>query len=235
MSSLSRLWQKQRHRWYRRGIDKAHGLRRNLAYHVAHHGFEIGDYSYGDPIVRQWNDGSRLIIGCYCSIAGGVEFILGGMHAIEHVTTYPLSNLYGAGPGETPRSRGDIVIGSDVWIGAGAAVLSGVTIGHGAVIGAHALVTRDVAPYTVVAGNPAVPLRQRFADETVQQLLDLRWWELGAEHIRPLLLLLQSPRTGEFIEECHKLRAPLQAAGSAGTAVPTTLFSGAKLRAATPT
>lgn len=211
MSTLSRLWQKQRRRWYRRGISRAHALRRYLAYEVARLGFEIGDYSYGAPIIRSWGDGSRLIVGRYCSIAPDAEFILGGNHRLDLVTTYPMDNLFSA-RGERPLSRGDIVIGSDVWIATGATIMSGVTIGDGAAIGAHAVVTHDVEPYAVVAGNPARLIRRRFSDDVVRRLLQLRWWELSVDQIRPLLPLLQSQHVEEFIEHCGRQRPAADAA-----------------------
>jgi acetyltransferase-like isoleucine patch superfamily enzyme len=207
MSTLSLLWQKHRHRWYRRGIDKEHGLRRHLAYYVARHGFEIGDYSYGAPIIRQWGGCSRLVVGRYCSIGDGVEFVLGGNHRVERVTTYPMSMLYGRlAAADHTWSRGDIIVGSDVWIGLGAVVLSGLKIGHGAVVGAHTLVTRDVDPYCVVVGNPAKPLRQRFSGAIIAQMLDLRWWDLDKDQLRALLPLMQSDQIETFIQECRKIR-----------------------------
>jgi acetyltransferase-like isoleucine patch superfamily enzyme len=210
MSIFSRYWQKKRQRWYRRQVEPVHGLRRDLAYFVAQHGFEIGDYSYagGPLLIRQWDKGSRLIVGRYCGIAADVEFILGGTHPLDLVTTYPVDILYGAAGRSS--SRGDIVIGSDVWIATGATILSGVSIGHGAIVAARAVVTKDVGPYSIVAGNPARPLRQRFDEETVRKLLELRWWELSAEQIRPLLPLLQSTAVGQFIDACSKLRQQLQ-------------------------
>jgi acetyltransferase-like isoleucine patch superfamily enzyme len=207
MSMLSEFWKRHRYRWYRRGIDEVHNLRRHLAYYVRKHGFEIGDYSYGTPTVRSWGEGSRLIVGKYCSIGPDVEFILGGNHHAGHVTTFPMSLALGTDRTEdTAWSRGDIVIGSDVWIGAGAAILSGVTIGDGAIIGARAVVTRDVEPYAVVAGNPAAAIRRRFSDPIVQDLLELRWWDLSRDQLLPLLPLMRSNRVERFIEACRKYR-----------------------------
>jgi len=95
MSALSQLWRKHGHRWYRRGIDEKHSLRRYLAYYVARRGFEIGEYSYGTPIIRQWVGPSRLVVGRYCGIGDSVEFILGGDHRVDRVTTFPMSMLPG--------------------------------------------------------------------------------------------------------------------------------------------
>lgn len=88
-------------------------------------------------------------------------------------------------------NKGDIVIGNDVWIGYEAVILAGVTIGDGAVIGARAVVTKDVAPYTVVGGVPARPVKKRFSDGTIQRLLELRWWDWPEERIRENLEAIQ--------------------------------------------
>lgn len=89
-------------------------------------------------------------------------------------------------------NKGDIVVGNDVWIGYEAVILAGVTIGDGAIIGARAVVTRDVPPYTIVGGVPAKPIRRRFPDETVTRLLDIRWWDWPVEKIRRNLAVIQT-------------------------------------------
>ena len=212
MSAISSFWRRLRRRWYRRGMDRTHDLRRKLAYHVIKQGFEIGDYSYGAPIIRQYDDTTRLFVGKYCSFAEGVEFILGGMHLHDHVTTFPFTRFgkhwpETAGPySEDIRSRGDVVVGSDVWIATGATILSGVRIGDGAVIGARAVVTRDVPPYGLAAGNPARLIRRRFPDPIIEALLEIRWWDFERDDIRSLLPLLRSNKVESFIEECRRLR-----------------------------
>jgi acetyltransferase-like isoleucine patch superfamily enzyme len=124
-------------------------------------------------------------IGSFCSIADEVTFVMGGEHDTERVTTYPLNVLLG--DFSLPwvvHEKGPIVIGNDVWIGYGATILSGVTIGDGAVIGARSVVTRDVPPYCIAAGNPARVLRPRFSPEVVQWLQELRWWDWDIDTIR---------------------------------------------------
>jgi probable biosynthetic protein (TIGR04098 family) len=206
MSTLSEFWRKQRDRWYRRGIDRAHGLRRHLAYQVAKHGFEIGDYSLGAPTVRIYNP-SRLKVGKYCNIAAGVTVILGGDHPTDNVTTYLSGKAFGsASLDKPPESRGDIVIGSDVWIAANATIVSGVAIGDGAVVGVGSVVVRDVPPYAVVLGNPARVVRRRFSENAVRALLTLRWWDLPNDAVGKLRPLLHGKDVELFIKECFRLK-----------------------------
>ncbi len=186
--------------------------RDHLRYGVAKHGWSIGDYSYGRPRMRHWGEPARLTIGRFCSIADGVEIFLGGNHPTDFVTTYPFSAFPDLWP-EAPRgaqhsvSRGDVVIGSDVWIGAGATILSGVTIGDGAVVAARAVVTRDVPPYGIAAGNPARLVRMRFPEPTVAALVDTRWWDLPDDAVRGLIPLLQGRDIDAFLAACAALRA----------------------------
>jgi len=207
MSTLSTIWRKQQARWYGRSIARSHQLRRYLAYYVAKHGFEIGDYSIGAPTLQFWSDASRLRIGKYCSIAAGVTLVLGGLHRSDTVTSFPLGKPFGNWePSQGPYSRGDIVIGSDVWIAANATILSGVTIGDGAVVGAGSVVIHDVPPYAVVFGNPARVVSMRFSDDLVRALLDLRWWDLDVAQVRTLQPLLQGSDVAALIAACRQLK-----------------------------
>ena len=155
----------------------------------------LGHRSYGGRIgvVRYPGDSARVSAGRYCSMADGVVFVVGGNHRTDWVTTYPLRaalGLPGALEDGHPATKGDIVIGNDVWIGADARILSGVTIGDGAAIGLGAVVAADVRPYAVMAGNPAREVRRRFADETIEALRRIAWWdwpdELVAERVGDL-------------------------------------------------
>ncbi|GLS45483.1 acetyltransferase [Methylobacterium brachythecii] len=165
--------------------------------------YSIGAYSYGRPRVRYPESGHPLTIGRYCSIASNVQLLMGGNHRHDWVTTYPFAAMRGLWPDaeaseDYERSRGGITIGHDVWLGTGCLILPGITIGHGAVIGANAVVTRDVAPYAIVAGNPARVLRRRFDDATVDALLDAAWWDLPPEAVSRLIPLLSSDRVAEL-------------------------------------
>ena len=148
----------------------------------------IGDYTYGKPIVFAWDEKTKLKIGKYCSIAEEVTFILGGNHNVNWVSTYPFSEFGKKWPGASgikghPSTRGDIYVGNDVWIGHGSLILSGVKIGDGAVIGAASVVSRDVAPYSIVVGNPAKEIRCRFSPEEIDKLLKIKWWDWSEEAV----------------------------------------------------
>lgn len=141
----------------------------------------VGRHSYGLPTVHSFSgDETKLTIGSFVSIASDVNIILGGAHPEDRITTFPIRHrlgLPGAGTDGFPYSRGDVVIGNDVWLAQGVTVLSGVRVGDGAIAAAGALVTRDVPPYAIVAGVPARVLRYRFSPETITELLSLSWWD----------------------------------------------------------
>jgi acetyltransferase-like isoleucine patch superfamily enzyme len=164
-------------------------------------GYAFGTGSYGLPLVHDWQEGSTLSIGAYCSIAEGVEIFLGGHHRADWVSTYPF-------PAMLPEaehikgyafSRGDVVIGSDVWLCSNCTILSGVTIGHGAIVAAGAVVSRDVAPYSVVGGNPAQLLKWRFPEEVRTQLLETAWWDWPQDEITEVAGKLCSENIQSFL------------------------------------
>ena len=158
----------------------------------------VGDYSYyDDPVDPEgfernvlYNYGSdRLVIGKFCAIATNVKFIMNGAnHKLDGISTYPFP-IFGQGWEaamdklmELP-SRGDTLIGNDVWIGYEALIMPGVKIGDGAVIAARSVVVSDIPPYVVAGGNPARPIKQRFSDSEVAQLLSIQWWDWEIDKI----------------------------------------------------
>ena len=149
-------------------------------------GWTVGDHTYGLPQVY-FNGPERLHIGRYCSIGETVTVVLTG-HRPELLTTYPFAlyrNYWPGGPAGLAdhAGRGDVVIGSDVWIGHGALIMPGTRIGDGAVIAGQAVVTKDVEPYAVVGGNPARVIRHRFDKKTIALLLELGWWDWPDERV----------------------------------------------------
>lgn len=165
---------------------------------VDHPLIEVGDYSYYDDsrgpqhfvarCVRYHFDfiGDRLVIGRFVAIAQGAQFVMNGAnHPMGGFSTYPFQmfGVKGAPDVTATDHRGDTVIGNDVWIGREAVIMPGIRVGDGAIVGTRAQVARDVPPYAVVVGNPARIVRMRFSDETVAELLAIRWWDWDAEKI----------------------------------------------------
>ncbi|HXU93486.1 MAG TPA: CatB-related O-acetyltransferase [Gallionella sp.] len=161
----------------------------------------IGAYTYGSPNIHQWDNSARLTIGKHCSIEKGVSILLGGEHRTGWVTTYPFERSFHEAGGSAghPHSKGDVTIGNDVWIGMGATILSGVTIGDGAVIVAHSLVTKDVPPYAIAGGNPARVVRSRFSVDVVRKLQAIAWWDWPIEKIEEGVPLLMDNDIDAFI------------------------------------
>jgi virginiamycin A acetyltransferase len=168
----------------------------------------VGDYTYYDDFESVENfeknvkyhfdfTGDKLIIGKFCMIASDVKFIMNGAnHLTDAISAYPFA-IFGndwqnAMDGKTYPVKGDITIGNDVWIGHNATIMAGVTIGDGAIIATNATVTKDVAPYSIVGGNPAQLIRKRFSEEVISELLAIQWWHWDIEKITQNVQLLTS-------------------------------------------
>jgi acetyltransferase-like isoleucine patch superfamily enzyme len=158
---------------------------------------EIGDYTYiggsdGGGITSHFYE---TVIGKYCSIAHNIE-ILSIKHRSDFVTTFPFYSRRESFCYNPDKKEDQIYnstkIGNDVWIGANVVIIGGVTVGDGAVIGAGSVVTKDVEPYSIVAGNPAKLIRKRFADDQISKLLEIRWWNWSEEKIKDNIDLLLS-------------------------------------------
>ena len=176
----------------------------------------VGDFSYiADSDFEShvthhypWLE-DRLIIGKFCQIAAGVEFVMNGAnHQMNSVSTYPFFTFAGfeaPAPGSKDLPlKGDTVIGSDVWIGQNAVIMPGVHIGDGAIIGAESVVAGNVEAYTVVAGNPAKPIRKRFDAEMISLLLAWKWWDKDIAEIKALVPLLTCGDTEKVRNEIKK-------------------------------
>lgn len=179
---------------------------------VTRPGIQVGEYTMYNDFVNDPRDfeknnvlyhypvnHDRLLIGKFCSIACGAKFLFNSAnHALGSLSTYPFPIFYdewgleGKNVADAWDNKGNIALGNDVWIGYEAVILAGVTIGDGAIIGARAVVTRDVPPYAIVGGVPARLIRRRFDDATIEALLDLRWWDWEPERIRQALPALQA-------------------------------------------
>lgn len=157
-------------------------------------GFQENNVLYHYPI-----NGDKLRIGRFCSIACGAKFLFtSANHSLSSLSTYPFPLFYEEWGQpwhqltQAWENRGDITIGNDVWIGYEAVILSGVTIGAGAIIAARAVVTQDVPPYTIVGGVPARPIRKRYNEASIAQLLQLQWWNWPEETLARMLPAIQA-------------------------------------------
>lgn len=146
---------------------------------------ESGKYSFGVPnIVSYGGEKEKLIIGNYCSIAAGATFILSGEHYTNTFTTYTLKNhCFGEKKDET-LCKGPIKICDDVWIGYNATILSGITIGQGAIVGANSLVTKNVEPYSIVGGNPAKFIKYRYSSEIIEEMKKIDFSKIEPEQLK---------------------------------------------------
>jgi len=175
---------------------------------VTNSNIAVGNYTYyhdfEEPLKFQERNvlyhypvnNDKLVIGKFCSIAHGAKFLFnGGNHATASCVNYPFAIFgeqweHNLDVTSSWDNKGDIVIGNDVWIGFEALIMAGVTIGDGARIGSRSIVTRDVPSYTVVAGAPAKQIKQRFSDEDVSFLQEIRWWDWSEERIKRNLGIL---------------------------------------------
>ncbi len=170
----------------------------------------FGEHTYGEPGVMLYpGDTAKAAFGKYCSIGDDVELFVGGNHRTDWVTTYPLRvmlGLPGAYEDGHPATKGDIVVGNDVWIGAEARIMSGVEIGDGAVIGMGAIVAADVRPYAVAAGNPAREIPTALPGPGRRGIGEDRLVGLAARRRPRAGGRAQRPRCGGFRASLRRLR-----------------------------
>jgi acetyltransferase-like isoleucine patch superfamily enzyme len=174
--------------------------------------YTLGIGTYGMPKVHDDEEGTTLRIGAFCSISSEVQIFLGKNHRVDWISSYPFPAFFKEAQHieEFGVSRGDVTIGSDVWLCANCIILSGVTIGHGAVIGAGAVVSRDVAPYSIVAGNPAKHVRWRFEESIRQALLATAWWDWPEAELRGIVEILCSDRVKDLLAYANQRKRQLK-------------------------
>ena len=177
----------------------------------------VGEFSYFSDTdfeshVSHFYDfnGDKLIIGKFCQIAAGVEFVMNGAnHRMNTVTTFPFYIFEGWNQDAPPLSelplKGDIIIGNDVWIGQNSVILPGVHIGDGAIIGLNSVVGSDIPAYHIAAGNPAKIIRKRFDDELINLMLKWQWWNYSIEEIEKFIPILSDSNLERVKEKIKKL------------------------------
>ena len=166
-----------------------------------------GTYFDRNINIISWSDEYRILVGKYCSVGRDCNFFLHANHRIDWITTS--SQLLGPVTPEIaemhmkmghPTCKGDIVVENDVWIGAKSTIMSGVKISNGAVVAANSVVTKDVPPYSIVAGNPAKIVKYRFSEDQIEKLLKLSWWNWDEQKIKENSSLLWSGDINNFVE-----------------------------------
>ena len=166
----------------------------------------FGDVNFEEHVTHHYDfNGDKLIIGKFCQIAAGVNFIMNGAnHKMNSVTTFPFYIFTDWNQNPPPLSelplKGDTVVGNDVWIGQNVTVMPGVNIGDGAIIGANSTVAKNVEPYTIVAGNPAKFIRKRFDDELIDLLEKVKWWNMSIDKIQDIIPVLNDSNL-DFVKE----------------------------------
>ena len=170
----------------------------------------IGRHTYGGPVIPQFAGSAVTVeIGSFCSIAANVMILTGGGHSPDWVSTWPIREVFGL-PEQYehhPVYKGPVVIGNDVWLGRDSLIFDGVTIGDGAVIGARAVVTKDVRPYAIVGGVPAKEIRRRFTDEQIDALQEIAWWDWPEEKILREAGFLNGADINDFLDRHSVSRA----------------------------
>ena len=162
--------------------------------------YKIGNYTYGEPKIMDRGEGDgNLSIGSYCSLASGITIWLGSEHITDWVSTYPFDQIADFKVASNTITKGDVNIGNDVWIGFGATILSGVTIGDGAIIGAKSVVSKNVDPYAIVAGNPCKVIRKRFSDDIIERLLEIKWWDWPKDKILGNMSYFTTSNVDDFV------------------------------------
>lgn len=184
--------------------------RSQQTFHKLYPRHKMGVNCYGVPKIKNALPSATLSIGNYCSIAKNVQIYLGGNHRLDWVTTFPFPAFFqnAAHINDFETAKGNVTIGSDVWLCENCTILSGVSIGHGAVITNGAIVTKDVLPYEVVGGNPAKHIRWRFDEVTRNALLRSAWWDWPEDELLSIVDLICSKNISAFLDYANKKQHP---------------------------
>lgn len=155
----------------------------------------VGNYTYGGINVLDNNPttDSKLIIGNYCSIASDVVFLLNSEHQIDTISSFPFKVKCLKKQVFEAKTKGNIVVKDDVWIGQRALIMAGVTIGQGAVVAAGAVVTHDVPPYAIVGGVPAKVINYRFSEDIIKKANAIDWSKIDQSFVQNNVELLYTP------------------------------------------
>ena len=189
---------------------KNYFLKDNLKEDIKNNYAQIGDWTYGNLTVMRWNTNDKLIVGKYSSIGPDVSIIFGGNNRQDWITTSPLPAGTFQAYKKFPKaknikdfiySKGEVKIGNDVWIGAKTIILSGSTIGDGVCIAAGSVVSGEIEPYSIVAGNPAKEIKKRFSEDIIKKLLTIKWWNFSDEKVNEYSDLLCSEKIEIFLKK----------------------------------
>ena len=173
---------------------------------------EIGRFTYGHELMRieQFGEGAKLKIGAFCSIAEGVVVFLGGNHRADWITTFPFGHIFQEDLGGEeivghPMTKGDVMIGNDVWIGQNATIMSGVNVGDGAIIAANSTIVKNIGCYEVWGGNPGRLLKMRFDPELITELTGMSWWDWDVDVIKSIAPILSQKPTMESLKNLQQM------------------------------
>ena len=177
---------------------------------------QIGDYTYTADAIPEfiaYLPTDIIVVGKFCSLANGAIIFGGGEHNTTWISQYPMRiafGMEGANEDGHPTSKGPTIVGNDVYLGYHAIVLSGIKVGHGAIIGAGSVVTQDVPDYAIVGGNPARVIKMRMTDVQIKNMLEIKWWDWPIAEIKKAIPYLCSDDIQGFIDYAYRVCNQLQ-------------------------
>lgn len=199
-----KIWERKQRRLWRK-LNR-HNETKIVRVFQCYDNIRIGRYTYGPIDILSSSQAPSLRIGDFCSIANEVTFVTVSGHPIDHLSTFPFRVMMLKNSEIEALDKGGIVVDDDVWIGYRATILDGVHIGQGAIVGAGAVVTKDVPPYAVVGGVPAKVIRFRFDGETIGKLLQLDYSKLSLDIVKKLEKSFYAPLTDSFLNSLNEVK-----------------------------